>query len=101
MTRKKENPAARDSGDVLGTEKPDTISAACWNRPYKYLVIRVDDGRLKAFDDHQRGRVVSSGLHTRHNAIGRRARLLRRAPSGAEYRIIAEQNPRYDRKNKL
>jgi hypothetical protein len=53
--RTNKNPDARDATEVLGSKKPDNVSAACWNRPYEYLVIRVDDGRLKAFDDHQRG----------------------------------------------
>jgi hypothetical protein len=39
---------------------------------------------------------MSSGLHTRHNAIGRRTRLSRRAADGAEYRIIAEENELYE-----
>jgi len=99
--RPKENTTARDPDGVLGTDKPDTVSAACWLRPYRYKVVRTDEGRLKAFDDHSLGRIVSSGLHTRHNAIGRRARLSRRAPPDTEYQIIAERNPQCDRKNKL
>jgi hypothetical protein len=92
----KTNPAARNSDDVFGSNKPDNVSAACWNRPYEYLVIRVDDDRLKAFDDHPLGRTMSSGLHTRHNAIARRARLSRRAADSAEYRIVPEGNELYE-----
>lgn len=87
----KENPAARDSDKVLGSSKPDNVSA-CWDRPYEYILVRVDDDRLKAFDDHPLGRTMSSGLHTRHNAISRRAKLARRAADSAEYQIVAEEN---------
>jgi len=92
----KTNPAARDAAEVLGTEKPDTVSAAAWVRPYRYLVVRVDDNRIEAFDDNELGRILSSGLHTRHNAIGRKAVLSRRTPESTEYRIIAEENESHD-----
>lgn len=91
MSRQATNPASRDPADVLGTSLPDTVSAASFVRPYTYVVVRTDDNRRKQFDDHTEGRKMSGGLHTRHNAIGRRAVLSRRHPS-ATYRIFAEKN---------
>jgi len=85
------NPASRDPEDVLGASLPDTVSAASFVRPYTYVVVRTDDNRLKQFDDHPKGRKMSGGLHTRHNAIGRRTVLSRRFPD-ATYEIIAEEN---------
>lgn len=92
--RPKHNPNARDPDDVLGTELPDTVSAATWMRPYEYLVVRTDDDRITRMDDHELGRSMSGGLHTRHNAVGRKAVLERRDPD-AEYRIVAEPNENY------
>ena len=94
-SRSKTNPQARDADQVLGTAKPNTVSAATWNRPYRYLVVRVDENRLKMFDDHPRGRTFSAGLHTRHNAVGRKAVLKRRNPE-ANYEILPEENDLYE-----
>jgi hypothetical protein len=93
--RPQTNPRARDPGDVLGTALPDTVSAATWVRPYEYLVVRTDDNRCSSLDDHPEGRIMSAGLHTRHNAIGRAATLRRRNPDGT-YQIIAEPNSNYE-----
>ena len=93
--RPRNNPRARDAGDVLGATLPDTISAATWVRPYEYLVVRTDSRRLTRLDDHEKGIVMSGGLHTRHNAVGRRAILKRRNPE-ATYEIHPVENSEYD-----
>jgi hypothetical protein len=69
MTRPKHNPDARDSEDVLGTDLPDTVSAATWNRPYNYFVVRTDEGRLSRLDDHERGRIIVHGFSRRDTTL--------------------------------
>jgi hypothetical protein len=94
MTRPKHNPDARDTEDVLGTDLPDTVSAATWNRPYNYFVVRTDEGRLSRLDDHERGRIIVRGFTTRHNAVGHKARC-ERLGSG-EYIVGYEPNENYE-----
>lgn len=90
------NPAARDPADVLGTTLPDTVSAVTWRRPYTYHLVRVDDGRLRGFDDHENptGRKIRT-LHTRAGIAGWKAIFSRQFPD-REYRIVAEPNENYD-----
>jgi len=93
--RPKHNPRAREPEVVLGTALPDSVSAVTWVRPFEYVVVRTDDGRHTALDDYERGRAMSSGLYTRHNAIGRRANLQRRNPD-ATYEIVVKENDSYE-----
>lgn len=88
------NPDAHDAADVLGTSLPDTVSAATWNRPYRYFVVRTDDDRLSRLDNHPEGRIVVSGFTTRHNAVGHKA-LCERHGSG-EYVVGHEENDSYE-----
>lgn len=93
-TRPKHNPDARDAEDVLGTDLPDTVSAATWKRPYNYFVVRTDDDRHSRLDDHEEGRIVVSGFTTRHNAVWHKA-LCERHGSG-EYIVGYEENEHYE-----
>jgi hypothetical protein len=89
---KNHNPAARPKEQVLGTKKPDTVSACSWKRPYTYYVIRIDDGRLSRLDDHEEGRILCE-FKTRHNAVGTVAKFER---TGGEYIIDCEPNNSYE-----
>jgi hypothetical protein len=92
-TRPRHNPDARAASDVLGTSLPDTVSAATWNRPFNYFVVRTDEDRLSQLDDHEEGRVVVSRFTTRHNAVGYKALYERHGPG--EYIVGHEPNENY------
>jgi len=96
MSRPTENPAARPRSQIFGDSytRPDSVSAATWNRPYQYIVVRTDDDRLSHLDDHPAGRTMSAGLHTRHNAVGRKARLERQGDG--TYTIVPKPNSNYE-----
>ncbi len=95
MARPTHNPDARDRDQIFGSTytRPDSISAACWNRPYRYFVVRTDDERLSRLDDHPEGRIIVT-FHTRHNAVGAKGRY-DRVGSGT-YIVAAEPNPSYE-----
>jgi hypothetical protein len=97
MSHSPTNPAARDADDVLGTSLPDTVSAATWNRPYTYFVVRTDEDRPSHLDNHEDGRIVLQ-FHTRNNAVGWKALLKRDHPDNS-YVIRTEPNESYDTTN--
>lgn len=92
-TRPRTNPDARDPDDVLGTSLPDTVSSCTWKRPYKYLLVRVDEDRLSHLDDHEHGRIIRT-THIRKHAAADKAIFSRRNPDRS-YEIHAEPNPNY------
>ena len=93
-TRPSHNPAARSPEDVLGTDLPDTVSKATWNRPFNYFVVRTDDDRLSRLDDHEKGRVIVTGFTTRHNALAHRVLCERNRPG--EYVVAHKPNDNYE-----
>lgn len=94
MARPKHNPDARNPEDVLGTDLPDTVSAATWKRPYNYFVVRIDEDRLSRLDDNEHGRIIVHGFTTRHNAVGHKARCERLGDG--EYIVGYEPNENYE-----
>ena len=93
-TRPRHNPDARSPEDVLGTDFPDTVSKATWNRPYNYFVVRTDNDRLSRLDDHPEGRIIVSGFTTRHNAVWHKALCERNGPG--EYVVGHKPNDSYE-----
>lgn len=93
------NSAARRREDVLGAKRPQSISAACWNRPFNFFVVRTDDGRLSHRDDHEDGRIIVRGFCTRRNAAGHKALCERRG--NGEYTVAREPNPTYENADRV
>jgi hypothetical protein len=87
------NSEARRREDVLGGKRPQSISAASWNRPFTFYVVRTDDGRWSHLDDHEEGRIVVRGFRTRRNAAGHKGICER---YGGEYVVAYEPNPTYE-----
>jgi len=88
------NPNARAKEQVINSNLPQNVSAVTWKRPYEYAVIRVDDDRITRLDDHQKGRILSGGLHTRHTALNRKMQLEKNGEG--EYIIEPVKNESYE-----